>query len=160
MQIEIIDACERIEDIKTLFGEYAASLPVDLCYQNYAEELASLPGKYARPDGRLYLALADGQIAGCAAMRRLDYERAEMKRLYVRDSFRGLKLGRTLAERIILDARETGCRFILLDTLPSMERAQKMYRQLGFVETAPYYDCPIPGTVFMRLPLGGDERPA
>ena len=87
MQIQMIEAYDRIWDVKTLFGEYAASLPVDLCYQNYAEELASLPGKYARPDGRLYLVLADGEPAGCAALRRLDAFRAEMKRLYVRQAF-------------------------------------------------------------------------
>lgn len=160
MQIEIVDAYDRIEDIKTLLSEYAASLPVNLCYQNYAEELANLSGKYARPDGRLYLALADGQLAGCAAMRRLDFERAEMKRLYVRESFRGLKIGKTLAERIILDAREIGCRSVLLDTLPSMERAQKLYRQLGFTEIPPYYDCPVSGTVFMCLPLDRAGNPA
>ena len=130
-----------------------------MCYQNYAEELANLPGKYARPDGRLYLALVDGEPAGCAAMRRLDAERAEMKRLYVRHSFRGFKLGRTLAERIIHDAGEIGCRAILLDTLASMGRAQALYRQLGFVEIPPYYDCPIAGTVFLSLPLGGAEKP-
>lgn len=90
MQLEIIEAYDRIADIKTLLSEYAATLPVDLCYQNYAEELASLPGKYARPDGRLYLVLAEGEPVGCIAMRRLDASRAEMKRLYVRDSFRGM----------------------------------------------------------------------
>ena len=154
MQLEIIEAYDRIADIKTLLSEYAATLPVDLCYQNYAEELASLPGKYARPDGRLYLVLAEGEPAGCIAMRRLDASRAEMKRLYVRDSFRGMQLGKQLVLRVIQDAKETGCQAIVLDTLANMERAQKMYRQLGFVEVPPYYDCPVPGTVFLSLSLG------
>lgn len=154
MLIQIVEAYDRIEDIKTLFGEYAVSLPVDLSYQNYAEELASLPGKYARPDGRLYLALADGEPAGCAALRRLDASRAEMKRLYARDAFRGHQIGRLLAERLIADAREIGCNELVLDTLSSMARAQQLYRELGFVEIPPYYDCPIPGTVFLSLTLG------
>lgn len=154
MQIQMIEAYDRIWDVKTLFGEYAASLPVDLCYQNYAEELASLPGKYARPDGRLYLVLADGEPAGCAALRRLDAFRAEMKRLYVRQAFRGHRIGRLLAERLIADAKEIGCNELVLDTLSSMARAKQLYRELGFVEIPPYYDCPIPGTVFLSLSLG------
>lgn len=157
MQIQIVEAYDRIGDVKTLFGEYAASLPVDLGYQNYTEELASLPGKYARPDGRLYLALADGELAGCAALRRLDGTRAEMKRLYVREAFRGQQIGRFLAERLIADAKEIGCNELVLDTLSSMARAQQLYRELGFVEIPPYYDCPIPGTVFLSLALGGSS---
>lgn len=153
MQIELIEAYDRIEDVITLFSEYAASLPVDLGYQNYEEELALLPGKYARPNGRLYLALVEGEPAGCAALRRLDNARAEMKRLYVRNSFRGLRLGRMLVERLITDAKEIGCRYLVLDTLSSMARAQQLYRELGFVEIPPYYDCPIFGTVFLSLPL-------
>lgn len=153
MQIELIEAYGRIEEVKTLFGEYAASLPVDLSYQNYAGELASLPGKYARPDGRLYLALVDGELAGCAALRRLDAARAEMKRLYVRNSFRGHRIGRMLVERLVADAREIGCRYLVLDTLSSMARAQQLYYEMGFVEIPPYYDCPVPGTVFLSLSL-------
>ena len=160
MQIELVEAFGRIEDVKTLFGEYAASLPVDLSYQNYAEELASLPGKYARPDGRLYLALAEGELAGCAALRRLGDSRAEMKRLYMRPSYRGQQIGRLLIERLIADAKEIGCRYLVLDTLSSMARAQQLYRELGFVEIAPYYDCPIPGTVFLSLALGGSSGAA
>lgn len=156
MQIQVVEAYDRIGDVKTLFGEYAASLPVDLCYQNYAEELASLPGKYARPDGRLYLALADGEPAGCAALRRLDASRAEMKRLYVREAFRGLQIGRLLAERLIADAKAIGCQALVLDTLSSMARAQRLYRELGFAEIPPYYDCPVPGTVFLSLALERD----
>lgn len=153
MQIQFVEAYDRLEDVKTLFGEYAASLPVDLSYQNYAEELAFLPGKYARPDGRLYLALVGGDLAGCAALRKLDAARAEMKRLYVRESFRGHQIGRLLVEQLIADARELGSQTLVLDTLSSMTRAQQLYRELGFVEIPPYYDCPVPGTVFLSLAL-------
>lgn len=153
MQLNIIDGETRIPDVAALFSEYAASLPVDLSYQGFSQELAGLPGKYARPDGRLYLALADGVPAGCVAMRRLDETRAEMKRLYVRASFRGHALGRTLAERLIADARALGCEMLLLDTLGSMHSAQALYQSLGFVHTEAYYDCPVAGTVFMRLNL-------
>lgn len=153
MQHIIIEGETRIQDVQTLFSEYAASLGIDLGYQNFAEELATLPGKYARPDGRLYLALVDDVPAGCIAMRRLSESRAEMKRLYVRDSFRGLSLGRALAQRVIAEARADGCSDLVLDTLSSMHRAQALYRSLGFVETTAYYDCPIAGTVFMRLAL-------
>ena len=153
MQLTIIDGETRIADIAALFSEYAASLPVNLSYQDFSQELAGLPGKYTRPDGRLYLALADGVPAGCVAMRRLDETRAEMKRLYVRASFRGQALGRALAERVIADASALGCKAILLDTLESMLRAQALYQSLGFVNTEAYYDCPVAGTVFMRLDL-------
>ena len=153
MQIVITEAYSYIEDVRTLFTEYAASLGIDLGYQNFAEELSHLPGKYAKPDGSLYIAIADGAIAGCAAMRRFDQRRAEMKRLYVRTAYRGLRLGRLLAERIIKDAQSIGYESILLDTLSSMERAQNLYRSLGFVEIMPYYDSPVEGTTFLRLSL-------
>ena len=153
MHLEIIDGDTRLDDIRTLFAEYAASLGIDLGYQNFGDEFASLPGKYARPSGRLYLALVDGAPAGCVAMRKLDTARAEMKRLYVRAGFRGAKVGLALTERIIADAREIGYRALVLDTLSTMHRAQELYRSLGFVEIEPYYDCPAAGTVFFRLEL-------
>ena len=153
MQLTIIDGETRIDDVAALFSEYAASLPVDLSYQSFSQELAGLPGKYARPDGRLYLALVDGIPAGCVAMRRLSDTRAEMKRLYVRAAFRGLSIGRDLAGRLIQDAREIGYIDLVLDTLENMHRAQALYRALGFVEMEPYYDCPVTGTVFLRLCL-------
>jgi len=153
MHIELVEAYDQIDIVKVLFQEYAASLGVDLGYQNYDDEYSDLPGKYARSDGRLYLACADGAPAGCAALRRLDAERAEMKRLYVRDAFRGMELGRRLSECVIADARDIGYRALVLDTLSSMRRAQELYRSLGFVETEPYYDCPVEDTVFMRLAL-------
>ena len=153
MQIDFVDGETHLQDVKSLFLEYAASLDVDLAYQNFSVELAQLPGKYARPNGRLHLALADGVPAGCVALRRLDETRAEMKRLYVKHPFRGLQLGRTLASMVIEDARVLGCKTLVLDTLASMQSAQSLYISLGFIETEAYYDCPVAGTVFMELVL-------
>ena len=150
MIIELMEAYAQIEDVKALFEEYAATLGIDLSYQNYSEELSHLPGKYARPDGRLFLARVDGVPAGCVAMRRLNHSRAEMKRLYVRDDNRGLQLGRTLTERVMQSAREIGCSELVLDTLSTMHRAQELYRKLGFTEIEPYYEGAYPGTVFLR----------
>ena len=126
MHLEIIEGETRLDDVKTLFAEYAASLGIDLGYQNFGDEFAGLPGKYARPNGRLNLALVDGTPAGCVAMRRLDEARAEMKRLYVRSDFRGAKVGLALTERIIADARQIGYRALVLDTLSTMQRAQAL----------------------------------
>lgn len=153
MRIEIIEAYANIEEVKTLFAEYAASLGIDLGYQNFSAELSGLPGKYAKPDGRLYLAFVDGEPAGCVAMRRFDPHRAEMKRLYVRPAYRGLRLGRLLAERVIGDASMIGYSSVLLDTLSSMDRAKQLYRSLGFAEIEPYYSSPIAGTTFLACRL-------
>ena len=157
MPLEIIDGETRIDDVKALFSEYAASLGIDLGYQNYDEEFSGLPGKYARPDGRLYLALVDGVPAGCIAMRRLSASCAEMKRLYVRDDYRGLRIGRLLVERVIDSAREIGCDTLVLDTLARMNRAQELYHRLGFVPTEAYYEGAYPGTVFLRLALSQES---
>ena len=153
MLIEILDGETRVVDVKTLFTEYAASLGIDLGYQNFDDEFASLPGKYAHPYGRLYLAFVDGALAGCIAMRKLNETRAEMKRLYVRPIFRGAKLGLALVTKVIEDAREIGYCELVLDTLATMNRAQDLYRGLGFVETQAYYDTPVEGTMFLRLAL-------
>lgn len=137
-----------------LFRAYAASLPIDLGYQGFEEELASLPGKYAPPHGALLIARdAEGAALGCVAMRPLDDGVCEMKRLYVAPEGRGAGLGRALAEAIIEAARAAGYREMRLDTLASMAGAQALYRALGFVEIEPYYDTPIEGTVFMGLRL-------
>ncbi len=153
VQIEIVETRRQIEEVKTLFIKYTSSLGIDLEYQNFSKEYEDLPGKYAAPDGRLYLARVDGEPSGCVALRRFDTRRAEMKRLYVHPEKRGLQIGRLLAERIVSDARSIGYREILLDTLATMERAQKLYRSLGFVEIEPYYDSPVAGTVYMSLTL-------
>lgn len=145
----ILPAYDRLDDLRELFREYTSSLGIDLSFQDYAAELAALPGKYAPPDGRLYLALVDGKPAGCVGLRRLDAGRCEMKRLYVRPAFRGLRLGDALVRRVIDDAASLGYRRMLLDTLPSMRRAIGLYRGLGFVDIAPYYHNPVEGTVYL-----------
>ena len=153
MEIEILEGYGRLDDVKMLFREYAASLSVDLCFQRFEEELSGLPGRYAKPDGRLYMALAGGSPAGCIALRRLDGARCEMKRLYVRPAFRALGLGRELAGRVIEDAKSMGCREMLLDTLSEMGGAQALYEKLGFTDIPPYYENPVPGARYMRLIL-------
>jgi putative acetyltransferase len=135
-----------------LFVEYVHWLNVDLCFQGFNEELATLPGAYAPPDGRLLIALHDGQAAGCIALRRFDGETGEVKRLWVRPAFRGTGLGRRLAERLVSEARACGYSRLVLDTLSSMGSAIALYRSLGFREIEAYYHNPIPGAVYMELP--------
>lgn len=139
--------------VRRLFEEYAASLKVDLCFQGFAAELAGLPGDYAAPRGRLLLATIDGTPAGCVALRPKGDRRCEMKRLYVSPARQGCGLGRRLAGHVIAEARSLGYASVLLDTLPSMAAAQKLYASLGFVPCAPYYPTPVGGTVFMELRL-------
>ena len=138
---------------RELFVEYQRALGVSLCFQGFDAELAALPGDYAPPRGRLYLALAAGRPAGCAALRPLFPRDAEMKRLYVPPAYRGSGLGGLLAARIIEDARALGYDNLKLDTLPAMKAAQRMYEKLGFRDTAPYNDNPVAGVRFMALPL-------
>jgi ribosomal protein S18 acetylase RimI-like enzyme len=154
--IEITEASspEQIAEIRALLIEYSQAIGVDLCFQNFQAELEGLPGAYASPTGRLLLAMVDDEVAGCIALRKLDDETCEMKRLYVRSNFRGHGLGRKLAERILKEARAIGYSRMLLDTLPGvMNSAIALYRTLGFIETAPYYFNPVEGTLYMQLDL-------
>ncbi|MEZ6022016.1 MAG: GNAT family N-acetyltransferase [Hyphomonadaceae bacterium] len=138
-----------------LFRAYAASLPIDLGYQSFDDELASLPGKYAPPAGALLIARdGDGPALGCVAMRPLEAPGVcEMKRLYIAPEGRGLGLGRALAEAIIVAARERGYREMRLDTMPSMTSAIALYRSLGFRDIPAYYDTPVTGNLFLSLAL-------
>ena len=135
--------------VRTLLREYAAALPVDLDFQDFEAEVATLPGKYARPQGRLLLARNDDRVLGCIGMRPLNATDCEMKRLYVRPDARGLQLGRQLVERLCEEAREAGYTRMFLDTLPTMETAQRLYAQLGFEETEAYVFNPVAGTKYM-----------
>jgi len=136
---------------REIFREYQISIGIDLCFQDFEHELASLPGKYAPPQGRLYLAFKDEDLAGCIALRPFDETRCEMKRLYVRPAFQGRDLGRLLAERIIAEARAIGYRAMILDTLSTMTVAVTLYQSLGFRPIPPYYVNPIPGAQYMEL---------
>lgn len=142
---------------RQIFEEYAQQLGVDLCFQNFDDELKSLPGDYAEPQGALLLAMVDGHLAGCCALRPLDsvdYPNAsEMKRLYVRNPFRRLGLGRQLAESALDAARVAGYRHVLLDTLSEMESARALYVDLNFEEIPPYYHNPIAGAHYLKVDL-------
>ena len=144
----------EIDQARELFREYEAWLNLDLCFQNFEKELAELPGAYAPPGGRLLLALDDNELAGCVALRRLNDNVCEMKRLFLRPQFHGRGLGRELAERIIEAGRAIGYQKMRLDTLSEqMGSAIRLYRALGFQEIAPYYKNPVPGALFMELLL-------
>jgi ribosomal protein S18 acetylase RimI-like enzyme len=155
MDVELVEALtpEQVNDARRLFREYQSSLDVDLCFQSFEEELASLPGAYARPRGRLFIAMRGDEAVGCIALRPLSGSVCEMKRLYVKASMRGTGLGRRLAMRVIEDARGIGYSVLRLDTLPSMTEAIALYRRLGFVEIAPYCVNPVPGARFLELGL-------
>lgn len=143
--------------MRALFQEYAAGLAVDLCFQNFEEELATLPGEYAAPRGALLLARVDGELAGCVGLRPLDASdypnAAEMKRLFVRRPFRGFGLGRRLAEAALDAARQAGYACVLLDTLDDMEAARALYEELGFEEIPPYYHNPVAGAHYLKVDL-------
>jgi len=155
-RITQVSTPEQIAQVARLFQEYAASLPVDLGYQDFAAELAALPGKYVPPTGALLIAESDaGEALACVALRPMAQAgRCEMKRLYVAPAGRGLGLGRAMAEAICAEAARLGYREICLDTLPSMAEAQSLYARMGFIDIAPYYDTPVLGTRFLARPLG------
>lgn len=145
----------QIEEIRRLFREYESWLGLDLCFQNFERELADLPGKYTPPTGRLFLIRVENKTAGCAALRKIDDEVCEMKRLFVREAFRGLGLGKILIERLIKGAKEIGYKKMRLDTLPEkMPKAVALYESYNFQPIAAYYDNPYRETLFMEKNLG------
>ncbi|MGB6876533.1 MAG: GNAT family N-acetyltransferase [Candidatus Acidiferrales bacterium] len=153
MRIKNADAPEFLETVRKLFREYEASIKVDLCFQGFEKELAELPGEYARPSGRLLVAFEGDEVAGSGALRRLEGDVCEMKRLYVRPEHQGKAIGAGLARALIEQAREAGYTRMRLDTMPSMARAIAMYRSLGFREIDAYRFNPVPGALFFELPL-------
>jgi len=144
---------EQINIIRNLFIEYEKVIGCDLCFQDIENELANLPGRYAPPDGRLILAEYDSKLAGCIALKRIGDDICEMKRLYVRSEFRGKKIGRILAEKIVADAREIGYLIMRLDTLKRLPEAVSLYKSMGFIETKPYVHNPLEDVIFMELEL-------
>jgi len=142
-----------LESVRSLFLEYADSLGIDLSFQNFAEEIGTLPGKYGKPDGALILARTGSELCGCVALRKIGSRICEMKRLYVRPRFRKLGIGEELARRILAEASSIGYASMRLDTLPSMKSALRLYRSLGFQEIDPYTHNPIEGAIFMEKAL-------
>ncbi len=153
MQLKQVESQEEIEIARDLLREYQRALGVDLCFQGFEAELAALPGAYAPPGGRLLLAWRDEEPIGCVALQRVDGARGEMKRLYVRPSARGLGLGRSLVTRILDDAKAIGYSEVVLDTLPSMIEAQRLYEQFGFRDIDPYRPNPIIGSRYLGKKL-------
>jgi GNAT superfamily N-acetyltransferase len=143
----------HIQSARDLFREYEAFLRVDLCFQRFEEELAGLPGRYAPPRGALLLAMTDGQVAGCVAMRPLAGNACEMKRLFVRPDYLGQGIGRKLALTIIESARAAGYARMRLDTLEKLQPALGLYADLGFRACPAYYENPLPGVVYLERDL-------
>ncbi|ALL69567.1 Histone acetyltransferase HPA2 (plasmid) [Paraburkholderia caribensis MBA4] len=144
---------DDIDAVRAIFREYADSLDIDLGFQAFDEELAALPGKYAPPRGALLLAWRDGRVIGSVAMRPFEFDICEMKRLYVRPEGRGHQIGTMLAQAVVHAAKEAGYRRMRLDTLPSMQSAQRLYACLGFRPISAYVFNPVEGTQFMELVL-------
>ncbi len=154
MQIVEAVSGEQIELARGLFVEYQVWFGLTLCFQNFDEELASLPGDYAPPGGRLWLAFVDGELAGCIALKKLEDGICEMKRLYVRDRFRGRRIGVSLIEKLIAEAKALGYKKLRLDTYPpKMGKAVSLYESYGFREIPPYYHNPYGETLFMEKQL-------
>ena len=160
MRLELLPGYDHPAEILSLFTEYTQmlvshdpSFQIYLDIQHYEDEIRDLEAKYGRPEGRLYLALWDGEAAGCIALRKLDEQRCEMKRLYVRPAFRGHKIGDALVDRILQDAKAIGYRYMLLDTLPFLESAIHIYQKRGFYEIPCYNDSPVATTIFMQYDL-------
>jgi ribosomal protein S18 acetylase RimI-like enzyme len=153
LKLETVTDGENLVQVHNLFVEYQKWLGIDLCFQNFDQELASLPGDYAPPEGRLLLAKEDSRVVGCVALRKIEDGVCEMKRLFVRPEFRGKGLGRELAVAVIEEAIKIGYKNMRLDTLPVMKEAIALYKRLGFKETEAYRYNPVQGAMYMELDL-------
>ncbi|PWU24430.1 MAG: GNAT family N-acetyltransferase [Candidatus Rokuibacteriota bacterium] len=153
LRIVEVEAPADVAAARTLFLEYAGTIGIDLCFQDFEAEVEALPGAYSSPAGRLLLGLQEDDLAGCVALRPLEEGVCELKRLYVRPAFRGRGVGAQLAEAVIGAARELGYERVRLDTLPSMEAALRLYERLGFREIESYYSNPVAGARFLELIL-------
>ena len=159
-KIRIVPAYDHADEIRKLFKEYTEMLVEGdpkmadfLALQHYDEEIRNLEWKYGMPEGRLYIVYVDGKAAGCGGFRKLEEDKCELKRIYIRPEYRGHKLGYTLTRKLIRDAADAGYRWMYLDTMRFLDAAKKMYRDLGFTETDRYNDSPVDGTVFLRMEL-------
>jgi putative acetyltransferase len=153
LEIRQAASADEMADVRALFLEYEKTVGVDLCFQGFAAEVQGLPGEYAPPRGRLFIAHDRGEAAGCIALRPLDGNACEMKRLYVRPGFRSAGVGARLVERVIGEAQQLGYERMYLDTLPSMEAAQRLYERLGFKDVPPYRSNPVAEARFLALDL-------
>ncbi len=160
MNIEILPAYDKTDEIRELFSEYTEMLVRNesrfsayLEKQNYSAEIEDPTVKYAEPFGRLYVVYADGKLAGCIGLKKNDEKSCELKRLYVCESFRRLGIGRMLVEKIIAQAKEIGYERIFLDTFPFLESAIRMYKKLGFKETESYNGNPMDNLIYLKLEL-------
>lgn len=153
MEILLVHTPEHLALVRALFEEYWQSFGFTPCFQNFAAEVAGLPGYYGPPAGRLALAFVNEEAAGCVALRAVDVARCEAKRLYVRPAFRGRGIGLALLEWLIAEARAARYREMLADTMPVMTQALAMYDRRGFQRTAPYAPEPTAGAIYLRLDL-------
>jgi putative acetyltransferase len=153
MRIKRAQTKAEIQEVESLFQEYESFLNVDLCFQNFEDELANLPGKYSPPRGDLLIGLDGEKIVGCVAVRKLDDDICEMKRLFVRQEARGTGLGRQLAQEIIVISQKLGYSLMRLDTLDRLTKAMHLYKTLGFKKIESYYENPLPGVVYWELKL-------
>jgi ribosomal protein S18 acetylase RimI-like enzyme len=153
MKIIHVRTAAQINEIRKLFREYEKFLCIDLSFENFEEEIAELPGKYAPPDGTIILAMDGKQAVGCVALRKIEDGVCEMKRLFVRENHRGIGLGRKLAVSIINEAKEIGYSYMRLDTLETLKDAIRLYNSLGFRNIEPYYHNPLPGVIYLELDL-------
>ncbi len=151
--IAYAETAVQISQVRDLLVEYASSLGFNLGFQGFDQELRELPGEYSPPGGRLLIASVQNEVVGCVALRRIDGETCEMKRMYIRPTFRGKGIGRRLAMAIISEARALSYRRMRLDSVPSMIEALALYRSLGFADTEPYRYNPIEGAIFLELAL-------